>query len=356
MRFSRRFLAIACTFTFLSPLAVAQEPGPYISGSLGVTQMRDADLTGTGINTSADYDHGYVVSGALGKAFDNNWRAEGEISFSKSDVDSTGGASGRGDTSAVGLMFNGYYDFRSDSLWTPYVGAGLGPVSVSYNNVSPVGGSVLDDNDWGIGYQAIAGVSYKMSDQANLYSEYRYVGSSRIDLATDAGASVEGDWSEHRIMVGLRWSFSKPKPVPTPTPVPVPVAQVEPEKPAPVVKPVEKPAPPPEILRNYLVFFDWDKYELTEEVRAILAQAVINSRKVRVTALDVVGHTDRSGTDAYNVKLSQRRAEAVQAELIKLGIPESEISVQWRGERETLVPTADGVREPQNRRVEIILN
>jgi len=69
----------------------------------------------------------------------------------------------------------------------------------------------------------------------------------------------------------------------------------------------------------------------------------------------VAGHADRSGPDAYNLALSQRRGEAVAADLVARGVSRSAITVQVFGESRPLVATADGVRGPQNRRVEIIL-
>jgi OOP family OmpA-OmpF porin len=73
-----------------------------------------------------------------------------------------------------------------------------------------------------------------------------------------------------------------------------------------------------------------------------------------VTKLEVTGHTDTVGSDAYNMRLSRRRAESVAAELEKDGIPSSEIEIFAKGKRDLLIPTADGVREPQNRRVQIV--
>jgi outer membrane protein OmpA-like peptidoglycan-associated protein len=70
----------------------------------------------------------------------------------------------------------------------------------------------------------------------------------------------------------------------------------------------------------------------------------------------VTGHADRSGSDAYNMALSLRRANAVKDQLVREGIAANQIVVVGRGESQPLVPTADGVREPQNRRVEIVLN
>ena len=69
----------------------------------------------------------------------------------------------------------------------------------------------------------------------------------------------------------------------------------------------------------------------------------------------MAGHADRSGSPAYNQRLSQRRADNVAAELVRQGVSRNEIVVSAYGETRPLVPTADGVREPQNRRVEIVL-
>jgi OmpA-OmpF porin, OOP family len=113
------------------------------------------------------------------------------------------------------------------------------------------------------------------------------------------------------------------------------------------------PAPAP--ARSYLVFFDWDKATLTDRARQIIKEAADNSTRVRYTRIEVNGYTDTSGTKQYNQGLSIRRARAVQAELVKDGVPESAITIQGFGDTNLLVPTGPGVREPQNRRVEIIV-
>jgi outer membrane protein OmpA-like peptidoglycan-associated protein len=103
------------------------------------------------------------------------------------------------------------------------------------------------------------------------------------------------------------------------------------------------------------VFFDWDRADLTDRARQIVAEAAQASTHVQTTRIEVNGYTDLSGTAAYNQRLSVRRAQSVEAELVKDGVPASEISIHGYGESNPLVPTAKGVREPQNRRVEIIL-
>jgi OOP family OmpA-OmpF porin len=103
------------------------------------------------------------------------------------------------------------------------------------------------------------------------------------------------------------------------------------------------------------VFFDWDKYNLTDRARQIISEAAANSTKVQYTRIEVNGYTDTSGTPKYNQGLSVRRAQAVAAELVKDGVPRNAISIQGFGDTHLLVPTGPGVREPQNRRVEIII-
>jgi outer membrane protein OmpA-like peptidoglycan-associated protein len=76
---------------------------------------------------------------------------------------------------------------------------------------------------------------------------------------------------------------------------------------------------------------------------------------VQYTRLEVNGYTDTSGTPKYNQGLSVRRAQAVAAELVKDGVPKSAISIQGFGETHLLVQTGPNVREPQNRRVEIVI-
>jgi outer membrane protein OmpA-like peptidoglycan-associated protein len=106
---------------------------------------------------------------------------------------------------------------------------------------------------------------------------------------------------------------------------------------------------------SFMVFFDWDRSDLSAQALDTIRQAA-NAYKTqggaRVTA---TGHTDRSGPETYNMALSLRRANAVRDALVHEGVRATDISVVGRGETQPLVPTADGVRESQNRRVEIVL-
>ena len=101
--------------------------------------------------------------------------------------------------------------------------------------------------------------------------------------------------------------------------------------------PAAVPAPAP--ARSYLVFFDWDKATLTDRARQIIREAADNSTKVQYTRIEVNGYTDTSGTPKYNQGLSVRRAKAVQAELVKDGVPQNAITIQGFGDTNLLVPT-----------------
>jgi outer membrane protein OmpA-like peptidoglycan-associated protein len=119
--------------------------------------------------------------------------------------------------------------------------------------------------------------------------------------------------------------------------------------------PPPPPPPAPELARSYIVFFDWNSSSVTTEAATIIGEAAKAAKQLAVTRVELTGHADRSGTPAYNQKLSESRGAAVKNALVQLGIPADEISVVGKGEASPLVPTADGVREPQNRRVEIVL-
>jgi len=106
---------------------------------------------------------------------------------------------------------------------------------------------------------------------------------------------------------------------------------------------------------TYIVLFDFDKSNINQAGQAVIDQVLADAHKMGSVHVSATGHTDRAGTEAYNMALSLRRADSVRDALIKGGIPADGITVAGRGESEPAVPTADGVREQANRRVEVIL-
>ena len=198
-------------------------------------------------------------------------------------------------------------------------------------------------------------------------------------LATAVGVSVtpaNANWfSNPRLGVNLNVG-SAPNPTPAqlgriygveertttviaeaPPPPPAPV--YEPPAPPPPPAVVEAPpAPPPApipLVRKFMVFFDFDKSNITPEARQVISEAVKTARQVGPVRITVTGHTDTVGSLRYNQGLSERRAMSVKNEMIRLGMNGVDIATEGRSFRDPLIPTGPGVREPQNRRAIIDL-
>jgi hypothetical protein len=121
--------------------------------------------------------------------------------------------------------------------------------------------------------------------------------------------------------------------------------------------PPQATAPPPATTPapSFMVFFDWDRSNLSPQAMATLQQAADAFKSTGAARVTATGHTDTSGPENYNMALSLRRANTVKDALITLGVPAAAITATGVGEAGLLVQTADGVREPQNRRVEVVV-
>jgi outer membrane protein OmpA-like peptidoglycan-associated protein len=320
-----------------------------------------------------DFHPGFAGGVSLGYGFGNGLRAEIEGAYTNTHGKGyTGftrvtGVGGGGQQQKYGPLANVLYDFNGVSdYFIPYIGAGVGGLWVNDNfnayNIGTytVGGSTITPGSVAayskgtngvFAYQAILGFAIPMTAMgvpgAAFTVDYRFLGTAgnRTDPTTynstvngvfrQTGGRIQyGPTGDNIVMVGVRYNFG----VAPPPPPPVAAAPV-----------------PSPISRSYLVFFDWDKYNLTERGRQIVAEAAANSTKVQYTKIEVNGYTDTSGSPKYNMGLSIRRANTVATELVKDGVPKAAIAIEGFGQTHLLVPTADGVREPQNRRVEIII-
>jgi outer membrane protein OmpA-like peptidoglycan-associated protein len=357
--------AIALSAT---PLVAVAQPisGLYVGGGVGADIPQNTRVTpgapsiGGAGNLRLDQNVGLDGIGAVGYGLGNGVRFEIQGDFLRNGVDQLGRlpvpASNNGTVDTYGVMANALYDMDIGVPWLfPYVGIGGGYQWTHLNgfNAIQAGGpfSVSSDDTRGNpAAQLIVGASMPIKGVPGLSftADYRFMkiwGGEKFDteeVPVGGGAPVYtslklGNQYDHIFLVGMRYAFNAPPPPPAAAP------------PAPIAAPAPAPA------RSYLVFFDWDKAALTDRARSIIKEAADNSTRVQFTRIEVNGYTDTSGTPQYNQGLSVRRAQAVAGELVRDGVPQGSISIQGFGETHLLVPTGAGVREPQNRRVEIII-
>jgi len=338
----------------LPTLAKAQPiTGVYVGAGAGYDYQSNNKLTGApgGLGGSRAYYKGSVSgTGSVGYGLGNGLRFEVEgIYLRATDKQLKPGFIApkfdfHGYTQKYGGFVNGLYDIDVGlPFFYPYVGAGVGYLWTDYDNASVDGTSAnINGTKGSFAYQGIAGFSVPIppAPGLSLTAEYHYIGTTSKEkfngsFGGESASYKFGPAVNQTVMLGLRYAFNTPSPPPPP--------------PAPMMAPAPAPA------RTYLVFFDWDKYYLTPRAKEIIAEAASNSTHVQYTQIEVNGYTDTSGTPTYNQGLSIRRAKSVQAQLIADGVPASAISIAGYGETHLLVPTGPGVREPQNRRVEIII-
>jgi OmpA-OmpF porin, OOP family len=335
-----------------APLAARAQPidGVYVGANLGYNQLGSEKLKNVPGQPSLSFHGGYVADIHAGYGFGDGVRVELEGSYTNNQVDKAhynGQQTASGNEAKYGIMANVLYDLDLGvPYFYPYIGGGVGVQYVDFKGVHvPDLGVSADYTRPTFAYQGIAGFSTPIPGVAGLSTdvEYRYLGTTgsrtyRGTIDNDYAVVKVGNEHNNQITLGLRYAFGQEAP-PPPAPVPVPVA-----------------APAPAPVKTFLVFFDWDKYSLTARATQIIAQAAAQSRTVQTTQINVSGYTDTSGTARYNETLSLRRAQSVAAQLVADGVAQTQIEIHAFGETHLLVQTGPGVREPQNRRVEIVLD
>ena len=366
MRPKNTLLAATLIAVPLSSQAQPVNPPPvtglYVSLGAGANLLMDEHLvnaTGTASDARLRSRIGPAAVVALGYGLGNGIRLELEGDYRNNRFsqgrDFGFPAAAGGNEVKYGPMVNAVYDLTGLIPFpvAPYAGVGVGYQWAHFDKVHTYGATTgfprlaSDDTRGALAYQAIIGtvIPFQFAPGLATTIEYRFLGlaarkydftASAVPGATTPGRLKFGNDFNHSLLIGVRYNFGAPTPV-TPA-APTPVA-----------------SPAPAAARSYLVFFDWDKATLTERARSIVKEAAENSTRVQYTRLEVNGYTDTSGTPRYNQGLSLRRAKTVAAELVRDGVPQSAIAIQGLGDTNLLVPTGAGVREPQNRRVEIII-
>lgn len=369
----RKFLYATAlsTVTLLATPAFADQNW-YAGVEGGLTLNDKSGLKGDGstLDVGANYKDGYVFGGVLGYDF-GGVRLEGEVAHRHNklkafNIANNGGngvmvgnvASSSGAAKVISGMVNVMLDIGNGWALTPYIGAGIGIADAKFDNFSVSGATFADGSKTVFAYQAIAGLSYAISKAVDLTLDYRYFATDDAHVRDGLAQNVSAEYTSHTVMMGLRYKFGmKEEAVATPVavqPAPAPVIEAPAPVPTPAAADVSTRTPMP-TFGPYKVYFDWDKSDISAESAKIISEAA-EAAKANGFAKVVLGaHTDRSGQAKYNDKLSERRAAAVKAELVKLGIAADSISVNTFGEDTPPVPTENGVREPNNRQVQIEL-
>ena len=320
-----------------------QPGGVYLGVEGGLNWLLNNSFTstltfpgfGSGSTTSnVAYNTGWAAGGVVGYDFVGP-RVEVEGVYRENTGTLTvNGLSGSTSAtfSQISVMGNVYYDFMAGQAFVPYVGVGVG---VAFLNASALGASVPDTE---FAYQAMVGVGYNLDSQLRLNLEGRYYGTTTPNFNQSgrlgsAAYTLSNNPSNNNftLMAGLQFKFGG--------------------------APAAPPSPPPATVTppSFMVFFDWDRSNLSQQALNTIKQAAAAYKAKGNARVTATGHTDTSGSAAYNMALSLRRANAVKDALVREGVPAQAIVVVGKGQTDLLVKTADNVREPQNRRVEIVI-
>lgn len=321
----------------------SQRPaGWYLGVEGGVNWMDETDLEISPVSIpgfEADFESGWAVIATVGKRFEGNWRLELELGYRQNDVDCVnflGGAcipADFGDISQFTQMVNLVHDVPLSDDTSLSIGLGVGG-----NFVESSAPGLVDNDDYVFAGQALVQLTHELTPSVEFVLSYRYMISNDPELDPAGPFAVQFEPENHTVTVGFRILLN----------------QDEPRGPTPVYN--APPPPPPATVRQYVVYFGFNKSNLTREAREVVREAAATAMHDGFASIVVTGHTDTVGSPAANQALSERRARTVSRALVDEGIPPSGITTTGRGESELLVQTGDREVEARNRRATIDVN
>jgi len=337
--------------------------GWYLSLEGGANWVEDDNLHGSrGLlggpvvattNINLEMDSGWAGLVSAGYGFGDHWRVELEGAYRHNKLDKAVYAvalptttSPAGDLTEWSVMANVAYDLMLTDKFGISFGLGAGADDARLHFRSSFASSVrVHDDQWRFAYQGIVGLSYQLGQQTQVTLNYRYF---RVDAPEWNGVGTGGpsfvrldsdDLVKHTVTIGLRYDLWPDEEPMEAAPPPPPPADLPPAPPA----------------QSFMIFFGFNKCNITPEADNVLSQAAQAAHQMGTVTVQIVGHTDTKGTNTYNQKLSECRAHAAKSNMVGKGVPANSIATSGKGETELLVQTADGVKEPQNRRATIDL-
>lgn len=327
-------LAIASAFVFASQVAQAED---MYRGAWYV--VPGATYMNTDNDLEADNGRGGFL--AIGKELSEHWDIQGRLGYNRADEDLNLGVGESGKYKQTALGLDALYMFSRDKF-RPFLLAGLG---AARNNVDySVPGVDIDAKKTSWMANVGLGAQYLFNDKFGIQADLRHQWSRAkynvSGLVNDSDTETIGNTL---LNIGGIFRFGAPAPVveePTPEPTPVAAAEPAPE-PAPAPAPAPAPVCKPQnetVTVSAEKLFGFDKANLREEGRKVLEETAAKIKaNPEISAVIVTGHTDRIGSDAYNQKLSERRAKMVSDYLIAQGVDSNIITAEGKGKSEPVV-------------------